>query len=143
MRHLESVRVTGEGRSHWVARAPAGTTVEWDAEVVEDRPNELIAWRSLPGSEVPNSGTVRFALAPGGRGTEVRVELQYDPPGGKLAAVVAKLFREEPSQQVQDDLRNFKQVLEIGEVTLSDASIHKGKHPAHPPTHVPSGLPRA
>jgi uncharacterized membrane protein len=122
MNHLESVEVTGNGRSHWTAKAPAGRTVEWDAEVVEDQPNERIAWRSLEGSRVPNSGAVVFTPAPGGRGTEVRVELTYDPPGGALGKVVAKLFGEEPQQQVTDDLRRLKQVLETGQVVLSEGS---------------------
>ena len=133
MAHLESVEVTGDGRSHWTARAPAGTTVEWDAETVEDRPNELITWRSLPDASVPNSGSVRFVDAPGDRGTEVHVELRYQPPGGKLASWIAKLFGEEPEQQVKGDLRRFKQVMETGEVVHSDASIHQGPHPAQPP----------
>jgi uncharacterized membrane protein len=133
MAHLESVEVTGEGRSHWKAKAPAGTSVEWDAEITEDRPNELIAWRALPDAEIPNSGSVRFSDAPGNRGTEVRVDLQYQPPGGKLGSWVAKLFGEEPAQQVKGDLRRFKQVMEIGEIVHSDASIHSGPHPAYPP----------
>ena len=133
MKHLEDVRVTGNRRSHWKAKAPAGTTVEWDAEVVDDRPNELIAWRSLEGADVDNWGSVRFAPAPGGRGTEVRVELDYAPPGGALGATVAKLFGEEPEQQMQDDLRRFKQVLETGEVVYSEATVHGRPHPARPP----------
>jgi uncharacterized membrane protein len=137
MAHLESVRITGERRSHWVAKGPAGSTVEWDAETVEDRPNELIAWRSLPGASVPNSGQVRFQPATGDRGTEVHVELRYDPPAGKLGALVAKLFGEEPAQQVAGDLRRLKQVLETGEVVHSDASIHRGMHPAQPPEETP------
>jgi uncharacterized membrane protein len=116
MYHLESVTVTGENRSHWVAKAPAGMKVEWDAEVTQDRPNELIAWRSLPGSNVEHFGSVRFERAPGARGTIVRVELQYRPPAGAMGAVVAKLFGEEPEQQVQEDLRRLKQVIEAGEV---------------------------
>jgi uncharacterized membrane protein len=123
MHHLESVRVEGEGRSHWVATAPAGTTVEWDAEITEDRPNELIAWRSLEGADVYNRGSVRFERAPGGRGTIVRVEIDYDPPGGRLGAAVAKLFGEEPEQQVGSDLRRFKQVIETGEVVLSESTV--------------------
>jgi uncharacterized membrane protein len=133
MSHLESVVITGDQRSRWRAKAPAGTTVEWDAEIVEDRPNELISWRSLPGSEVDNAGSVEFVRAPGDRGTEVRVEFRYDPPGGKLGALVAKLFGEAPEQQVAGDLRRLKQVLETGEVVHSDASIHRGLHPARPP----------
>lgn len=132
MRHLESVTVTGARRSHWVAKAPAGKSVEWDAETLEERENELISWRSVPGSDVYNAGTVRFQAAPGGRGTEVRVELEYDPPFGKLGSKVAMLFREEPGQQVQDDLRHLKQVLEIGEMVFSDATKERGPHPAQP-----------
>ena len=132
MRHLESVTVLDERRSHWVARAPAGKTVEWDAEITEERENEMIAWRSMEGSEIYNAGRVEFVPAPGGRGTEVRVEFEYDPPFGKLGSKVAMLFREEPGQQAKDDLRNFKQVMEIGEVLLSDASKYKGPHPAQP-----------
>ncbi len=132
MHHLESVQVTGAGRSHWKAKAPAGTSVEWDAETTEDRPNELIAWRSVEGADVSNAGEVRFVPAPGGRGTEIHVDLRYDPPAGKLGALVAKLFGEEPNQQVDGDLRRFKQVLEIGEVLYSDASIAGGLHPAQP-----------
>ena len=133
MEHLESVEVLDDRRSRWRAKAPVGTDVEWEAEIVEDRPNQLIAWRSLPESEVDNVGSVRFSPAPGGRGTEIQVELRYDPPGGKLGAKVAKLFGEAPEQQVASDLRRLKQVLETGEVVRSDASIHPGMHPAHPP----------
>jgi len=132
MRHLESVRMTGEGRSHWVAKAPAGKTVEWDAETTEDRKNEVIAWRSLPGSKVYNAGEVRFSSAPGDRGTELRVMLDYDPPFGKLGSKVAMLWREEPGQQIADDLRHFKQVMETGEIVLSDSTKRRGPHPAKP-----------
>lgn len=132
MRHLESVTVTGDGRSHWVAKAPAGQSVEWDAETTADVANERISWRSLPGASVYNAGTVHFMPAPGDRGTEVRVELEYEPPFGKLGSKVAMLFREEPGQQVQDDLRHFKQVMEIGEIVLSDATKQRGPHPAQP-----------
>jgi uncharacterized membrane protein len=137
MHHLESVRVTGEGRSHWVATAPAGTTVEWDAEITEDRPNELIAWRSLEGADVYNRGSVRFERAPGGRGTIVHVEIDYNPPGGRLGAAVAKLFGEEPELQVGSDLRRFKQVIETGEVVRSEGTIRgtgaTEQRPAQPP----------
>ena len=132
MRHLESVTVIDERRSHWKAKAPAGATVEWDAETTEDRPNELIAWRSTEGADVFNAGTVRFERAPGGRGTEVRIELQYKPPLGKPGSKVAMLFREEPGQQVMDDLRHFKQVMETGEILFSDATKQRGMHPAQP-----------
>lgn len=124
MRHLESVEATdAEGRrSHWRAKAPLGASVEWNAELTEDRPNERISWRSVDG-QVRNAGTVHFAPAPAGRGTVVRVELEYDPPGGPLGAAIAKLTGEEPEQQTADDLRRLKQVLEVGEVVLSDATV--------------------
>jgi uncharacterized membrane protein len=115
MRHLESV--TSEGnRSHWVARGPAGFCAEWDAEIINEEPGRLIAWRSLEGSQVSTAGSVHFTPAPAGRGTEVRVVLKYDPPAGKLGALFAKLFGEAPEQQIQEDLRRFKQLTEAGEI---------------------------
>jgi uncharacterized membrane protein len=132
MRHLVSVTDLGDGRSHWVAKAPAGREVQWAARVTQERENELISWRSEEGSEVYNAGTVTFRPAPGGRGTEVRVELEYEPPFGKLGSKVAMLFREEPGQQVADDLRHFKMVMETGEIVLSDATKQRGAHPAQP-----------
>jgi uncharacterized membrane protein len=120
MDHLESVRVEGEGRSHWVAKAPAGTTVEWDAEVYNEKENELIAWRSLEGADVDNAGSVRFEAGPEGRSTIVRVSLKYDPPGGLIGSTFAKLFGEEPSQQIEEDLRRFKQVMEAGEIPTTE-----------------------
>lgn len=134
MRHLESVDTTGPGRTHWKAKALAGQTVEWDAEITEDRPNERIAWRSIDGGMVENEGVVEFCRAPGNRGTEVHVHLRYEPPGGRMSAALAKLFHREPGQQIEEDLRAFKQVLETGEVTVSDATITAGPHPAMPPT---------
>jgi len=116
MKHLDSVSVSGQRRSHWVATGPAGTNVKWDAEITEDRPNELIAWRSLEGADVANAGTVRFEPTAGGRGTVVRVVLDYTPPAGALGAAVAKLFGEEPRQQVEGDLRRFKNIMEAGEI---------------------------
>jgi uncharacterized membrane protein len=119
MNHLQEVRVTGDGRSHWVAKGPAGTSVEWDAESYNLKENELIAWRSLEGSQVDNAGSVHFNPAPGGSGTEVRVVLKYDPPAGVLGSWVAKLFGEAPEQQVEEDLRRFKQLMETGETPTS------------------------
>jgi uncharacterized membrane protein len=119
MKHLESVRVLDDRRSLWRASAPAGKSVEWEAETLEDRENELISWRSSGDSDVYNEGVVQFARAPGGRGTEVRVQIAYDPPFGKLGSRVAMLFREEPGQQVQDDLRRFKQIMETGEIVAA------------------------
>src|SRR5499427_5294677 len=120
MKHLESVRTTGERRSHWVAKAPGGRTVEWDAEITEDRPNELIAWRSLEGSDVDSVGSVRFERAPGGRGTIVKVEMRYSPPAGRVGATVAKLLGEGTERQIKDDLRRFKQLMEVGEIITTE-----------------------
>ena len=120
MSHLEAVQVTGDNRSHWIAKAPAGTSVEWDAEVYNEKENELIAWRSLEGADVDNAGSVHFRPAPAGRGTELRVVLKYDPPAGKVGAAVAKLFGEEPEQQIEEDLRRFKSMMETGEVPTTE-----------------------
>ncbi|MGY1640115.1 SRPBCC family protein [Geodermatophilus sp. SYSU D00703] len=141
MAHLDEVRATDARRSHWRASAPFGRSVEWDAETTDDVPGQRIAWRSLDGADVPNSGEVRFVPAPGGRGTEVHVTLTYEMPGGALGKAAAKYFGEEPSQQLDDDLRRFKQVLETGEVIRSDGAP-RGKqareefpqHPARPLT---------
>ena len=122
MVHLDEVRDLGGGRSHWVATAPFGRTVEWDADIVEDVPGERIAWRSEPGADVDNQGSVRFRPAPGGRGTELWVEIDYDMPAGKLGELVARYFGEEPHQQLDDDLRRLKQVIETGEVVRSDGA---------------------
>jgi uncharacterized membrane protein len=115
MDHLESVRVTGD-RSHWVAKGPAGRSVEWDAEIINEVENQLIGWRSLPGATVASAGSVNFDDAGPDRGTRITVHLQYDPPAGKLGALFAKLFGEEPSQQIHEDLRRLKRLLEAGEV---------------------------
>lgn len=121
MYHLESVEPGTDGRSRWKAKAPIGK-VKWDAEIAEERTNELISWRSLPGARVANSGTVRFKAAPSDQGTEVVLDMSYDAPGGPAGALLAKLFGEEPRQQAKDDLRRFKQVMETGEVVRSDGS---------------------
>jgi uncharacterized membrane protein len=120
MKHIESARETEGGRSHWVAKAPAGTTVEWDAEITEDRPNELIAWRSLEGSDVDQVGFVRFERAPGGRGSIVKVEMRYRPPAGVVGATVAKLLGKPPERQIKDTLRRFKQIMEAGEAITTE-----------------------
>lgn len=120
MKHLESVQKTDEKRSHWMAKAPAGMTVEWDAEIINEQKNELIAWRSLEGASVPNAGSVRFEPAPGNRGCIVRVSLSYEPPAGVLGSKITKLFGEEPGQQVEEDLRRFKQLMEAGEIPTTE-----------------------
>lgn len=123
MRHLRSVRSSG-GRLHWVSAGPLGSNFSWDAEIVEDRENELICWRSLPDSQIENQGWVRFQSGPEGRGTEVRVELMYRPPAGKLGAAFAMLFGEEPEQQIREDLRRFKELMEAGEIATTDGQPH-------------------
>ena len=115
MQHLESVTVLDEKRSRWKAKAPAGQTVEWDAVINHEEQNARIGWKSEGNATVPNAGSVRFSDAPGGRGTEVHVTLEYDPPAGRLGQLVAKLFGKEPDVQVREDLRRFKQVMETGE----------------------------
>jgi uncharacterized membrane protein len=120
MNHLESVSETGAGRSHWVAKAPAGSTVEWDAEIYNEKEGEMIAWRTLEGADVASAGSVHFERAPGGRGTLMRVVLKYDPPAGKLGALVARLFGENPEQQIEEDLRRFRQLMETGEIATTE-----------------------
>lgn len=120
MDHLERVDVIDDRRSHWVAKGPAGTRMEWDAEIIEDAPNQRITWRSLEGADVSNDGTIRFEPAPAGRGTEVRVSMAYVPPAGKLGAAVAKLFGENPEQQIREDLRRFKSLMEAGEIPTTE-----------------------
>lgn len=120
MNDLESVQITGEKRSHWIAKGPAGKRIEWDAEITEDRPNELIAWRSLEGSQVENSGSIRFEPARGKPGTVVRVEIEYRPPAGLLGSSVAKLLGAEPKQQVHENLHRFKQLMETGEIITTE-----------------------
>ena len=111
MEHLKEVREDGD-RSHWVARGPLGMSVEWDAELITDTPNETISWRSLPGSDVDTAGSVHFR--PAGGGTEVRVSLKYDPPAGKVGAAIARLLGESPEHQVRADLERFKALMEGG-----------------------------
>ena len=114
MQHLEAVAEREEGISHWVAKGPAGMNVEWDARIINEIDNRVIGWQSLEGSMISTAGSVNFRET--GRGTEVRVHLQYNPPGGKLGAAVARMFGEEPSIQVMEDLRRFKRLLETGEI---------------------------
>jgi uncharacterized membrane protein len=135
MRHLESVETLPNGRSRWRATGPAGKSVSWEAELIEDRQGEWIAWRSIEGSGIRNSGSVRFSPAPGARGTEVRVQLQYAPPAGAFGRGIAWLFGEEPDQQIHHDLHRFKQLMETGEIPLSDGpSLWRAAQPTDPDT---------
>lgn len=112
MNNLESVESHDNTRSRWVAKGPAGTTVDWEAEIINEIPNELIGWRSLEGSQVDNAGSVHFTSA--GTGTEVRVVLRYDPPAGKAGAKVSKILGEDPALQVEEDLQRLKTLMENG-----------------------------
>lgn len=120
MKHLKSVTVLSDTRSHWVANAPLGNSVEWDAEIITDQENQLITWASVDGADVDNSGFVRFKSTSSGRGTEVKVVIEYSPPGGVLTAALAKVFGEEPEQQIGDDLRRFKMLMETGEIATTE-----------------------
>jgi uncharacterized membrane protein len=130
MAHLDEVQVTGERTSHWRTAAVGGRQIEWDAEITEDIPGQRISWRSADRADIPNEGTVEFRPAPGDRGTEVHVRLRYTLPGGYLGQVMARLLGEEPRQQVDDDLRRFKQVMETGEVVRSEGAP-EGKRARH------------
>jgi uncharacterized membrane protein len=119
MQNVKSVEVLDERRSHWVVQGPAGE-VEWDAEIINEEPDRLISWKSLPGAEVNNTGTVQFREAPGGRGTEVRVVLEYLPPAGKVGLAIAKVLGKTPGSEVREDLRRLRQLIETGEVPSTD-----------------------
>lgn len=119
MRHLKSVTQTDPLHSRWVANGPMGMQVEWDAEVINEDPGRLIAWRSLPGAQVDTAGSVHFDELPNARGTEVRVSLKYNPPGGKVGATIASWLGSGVEQEIEEDMRRFKQVMEAGEVSTT------------------------
>lgn len=118
MRNLESVQEIDNKHSHWVAKMPVGSSLQWNAEIVNEKESELIGWRSTPGADVPNAGSVQFSSAEGGRGTVVRLQLQYDPPGGNLGAIIAKLVGNDPAKHIAEDLGRLKQLLETGEIPV-------------------------
>ncbi len=119
MHRIQSVRATGERTSHWIAKAPAGITVEWDSEIAEDRPSELIAWRSVRGAAVDTAGRVTFTPAPADRGTEVRIVMHYRSPGGAVGSLVAKVFGSVAEAQIREDLRRAAQLIEAGEIATN------------------------
>jgi uncharacterized membrane protein len=129
MGHLERVERIDDRRSHWIATAPAGMRVEWDAEIVGHEPDRGLAWRSLPGSAVRHAGAVRFEPAPGGRGTIVRLRMAVHPPGGEIGARLAGLFGESPLQAAREDLRRFKRLIETGEVPTTAGQPHGRRGP--------------
>ncbi|MBC7809717.1 MAG: SRPBCC family protein [Burkholderiales bacterium] len=132
MNHLECVEVISETRSHWVVKAPIGLTVEWEAEIINEKPNELIAWRSLRKSGIPNAGSVRFVCAADGHSCEVKVVLEYVPPAGPLGTAIARLFGEDPQQQIREDLNRFKQLMETGTVVNAHDPISGRIHKEDP-----------
>jgi uncharacterized membrane protein len=127
MKHLKSVKVQDATRSHWVASAPLDGSVEWDADITEERENELIAWKSVAGADVDNAGFIQFKPAPNNNGTEVKVVTEYNPPAGVIGAAIAKLFGEAPEQQIGDDLRRFKMLMETGEIATTDGQSRGSK----------------
>jgi len=127
MKHVEHVQQLDHDRSRWTVCAPAGRRVSWEAVIHNELPNEMVAWRSLPGADVDHAGSVWFMDAPGGQGTEVKVELQYNPPAGMLGAAIASLWGEEPGQQIEQDLLRLKQYLETGSVASTGPSRTNGK----------------
>src|SRR5688500_17636004 len=120
MYNLEAVQVRDGNRSHWVAKGPAGKSVDWEAEIINEVPNELIGWRSIEGSEISDAGAVHFTPATGGRGTEVKVHLRYDPPAGKFGATVSRILGEDPAVNVEEDLRRLKMLVETGEIATTE-----------------------
>jgi uncharacterized membrane protein len=123
MENVERIDVLDARRSHWVVRAPAGKTVEWTSVVTDEAQDSFIAWKSEEGADIANSGRIDFRAA-GARGTVVTATLAYDPPGGTIGKLIAKLFQREPAIQARRDLRRFKQLMETGEIATA-ARTHK------------------
>jgi uncharacterized membrane protein len=120
MKNLQSVQIVNQTRSHWAVKSPLGNRIEWDTEMLIDRPNELITWASVPGGDIDNSGSVRFMPAAPGRGTEVKLVLEYSPLGGAITDAIAKVFNQSPEQQIVEDLRHFKMLMEAGEIATTE-----------------------
>lgn len=114
--YLRDVTVIDDKRSRWTVEGPAGKSLTWEASISEDRPNELIGWRSHEGSDFVNAGSVRFREAPGGRGTEISITFAYNPPGGAIGSLIAKLSGKEPAFLLREQIRRFKQLMETGEI---------------------------
>jgi uncharacterized membrane protein len=127
MPHLESVEELDERRSHWITRPIAGMRFEWDAEIIDEIEGEHIGWRSLPGSDIVSAGSVHFKPTPDGRGTDVEVVLQYDPPAGHIGGAIAALLGDDPASQFRQDLHRFKQWLEAGAPAAHDTALSNGR----------------
>lgn len=123
-RHVTAIEIIDDLRSHWVARAPLGGTVEWDAEIINEREPEMIAWRSLKGSQVDTAGSIHFKPLTHGRGTLVTVSLKYEPPGGKFTAALAELIGSGSESRIKEDLRRFKNLSEAGEIPTIEGQSH-------------------
>ena len=145
--NLVSVRVIDDTHSRWTLRVPGGMKLEWDAEITVDRENEMVGWRSLSGADLDNAGYVRFGRAAGGRGTVVRVALQYNPPAGKLGATLAALFGERPTGLIEEALRKLKQLAEAGEIaktvpeakrTYSTETVEAASEDSFPASDAPA-----
>jgi uncharacterized membrane protein len=126
MKHLESVTQKGGGISHWVVKTLYDKTFEWDARLIEDKPGQMISWQSLEGADVDNAGSVWFTPATGRRGTVVKVSMKYSPPGGKLGALIGKLFGDSAEKQVAEDLFRLKSLLETGETPTAGSQPRRG-----------------
>ncbi|MEH1940819.1 MAG: SRPBCC family protein [Nostoc sp.] len=127
IKHLKEVRLYDEKRSHWISKGFLNESVEWDVVITEDRENELIAWTSVEGAAIETSGRVHFKPAPGDRGTEVKTIREFTPPGGAIGAAlakpvadIAKLFGDDPELQIKEDLRNFRMLMEAGEIATTE-----------------------
>jgi uncharacterized membrane protein len=129
MRHVHGVNVIDEKHSHWILCGPGDKVVEFDVEINSEEPNKRIGWRSITGSDVDTAGSVQFKPAPGGRGTETRLELQYLPKGGALGALLIRLMAGDPAKHIAEDLKRFKQVMETGEMATTEGQS-TGKHAA-------------
>ena len=125
MERLASLEVLPSGRSRWRLRAPTRIALTWEAEIVEDRGSEIIRWQSVQGSDVAHRGAVRFRSAPGGRGTEIAVEMAYVPPAGEVGRLASFLSNPALEVQLERDLRRLKQLLEVGEIVQSDARVRR------------------
>lgn len=127
--NLLSVDVIDEKHSHWKLNVPGGVVLEWDAEITIDRENEMIGWHTMDGADIANAGYVRFLRATGGRGTVVRVALQYNPPAGKLGASLATVVGKRPGAVIEEALRKFKQFMETGEVPMTEEKLPHSVEP--------------
>ena len=139
MSDAASVQITGDRQSHWRLSAPAGLTLEWDAQITDSRANEQITWRTADGASVTAEGVVRFRTAPGNRGTQVIFDARFSPPGGELGKKLAQPLADALGTKIGNDLRRFKQLVELGEIVHSDDSIIPGPNPAQPSREIPSG----